>query len=58
LPLYWLFSSGEQGQIPEETSQILLTNEKQGTWTKYTPTTTLFSQRKLALTAKNTLFAL
>ncbi len=51
-----VFSSGEQ--IPEETSQILLTNKKQGTWTKYTPMTTLFSQRKFALTARNTLFTL
>jgi hypothetical protein len=51
-----VFSSGEQ--IPEETSQILLTNKKQGTWTSTHPTTTLFSQSKLALTARNTLFAL
>jgi hypothetical protein len=53
LALHWLFSSGvgvnlhnpptnrKQGPIPEEISQTLLTNKKQETWTKYTPTTLL-----------------
>jgi hypothetical protein len=51
--LHNLPANGKQGSIPEEISQILLTK----TWTKFTPIT-LLSQRKLALTARNTLFAL
>jgi hypothetical protein len=65
LALYWSFSSGvgvnlynppangKQEPIPEEMSQTLQTNKKQGTWIKYAPLTVL-SQRKLTLTAKNT----
>jgi hypothetical protein len=68
LALYLLFSSGvgvqfaqsasqwDQGMRPEEIYQTLLTNKKE-TWVKYT-TLTLLSRRKLALTARNTLFAL
>jgi hypothetical protein len=44
-------TKGKQVPIPEEMSQTLLTKE---TWTKYMPLT-LLSQRKLALTARNTL---
>jgi hypothetical protein len=40
--------------MPEEMSETPLANKKQGN--KYTPLT-LVSQRKLALTARNTLFA-
>jgi hypothetical protein len=47
----------KQGPIREEIYQTLLTNKKQVTWIKYRPLT-LLSQRKLALTARNTLFAL
>jgi hypothetical protein len=36
-------------------SQTMLANKKQGTWIKYTPLT-LLNQRKLTLTARNTLF--
>jgi hypothetical protein len=43
---------GKQGPIPEEISQTLLTNKKQGN------PQTLLSQHKLGLTGRNTLFAL
>ncbi len=46
----------KQGLIPEEMSQTVLGPCKE-TWTKYKPLT-LLSQRKLSLTARNTLFAL
>jgi hypothetical protein len=47
-------ANGKQGPIPEEMSQTPLTNKKlEETWTKYTPLT-LLSQRKLALTVRNT----
>jgi hypothetical protein len=42
-------ANGKQGPIPEEMFQTLLTNQKQGN---------SLSQRKLAFTALNTLFAL
>jgi hypothetical protein len=48
---------GSKGQIPEELSQTLLTNKKQGTWTKYTPLT-LSRQCQLALTAIKKIFCL
>jgi hypothetical protein len=41
----------------EEMSQTLLINKNKEKWTKYTPLT-LLNQRKLALIARNTLFAL
>ncbi len=34
-------ANGKQKPILEEMSQTLLTNKKQGTWTKYTPITLL-----------------
>ncbi len=42
-------SYGKQGLILEEMSQTLMTNKKQGL--------TLLSQRKFAVTARNTFFA-
>jgi hypothetical protein len=50
-------ANGKQVPIPEDISQTLRTNKKQETWSKCTPLT-LLSQCKLALTARNTLFAL
>ncbi len=47
----------KEGAISEEMSQTLLTNKSKEIWTKYTPLT-LLSQHKLALTSRNTLFAL
>jgi hypothetical protein len=47
----------KQGLIAEEIYKTLLTTKKQGNWTVYTPAT-LFSLCKLALTARNTFFAL
>jgi hypothetical protein len=71
LALYWSFSSsvgvkfaqssshGKQGLIHEEMSQTLLTNKKQVNVVKvHAANITVLSQRKLALTARNTLFAL
>jgi hypothetical protein len=43
--------------MPEEMSHTLLTKKSMETCTKYTPVT-LLSQRKLAITARNTLFVL
>jgi hypothetical protein len=66
LALYWSFSSGvgvkfaqspangKQGPISQEMSQTLLTNKKLGNLNSLT----ILSQRKLALTARNTIFAL
>jgi hypothetical protein len=68
LVLHWSFSSGVgvrfaqsssqwEARADEEISQTLLNNYKQGNLDyKYTPVT-LLSQRKLASTARNTLFA-
>jgi hypothetical protein len=52
--------SGKQGSIPEEISQALLTNKKQGNldYVHHYMPTTLLNHRKLALIAGNTLFAL
>ncbi len=64
MALYWSFTSSvgvkftqsssqlEARANPEEMSQILLTNKKQGNLVKYTPLT-LSNQRKLALTARH-----
>ncbi len=69
LALYWSFTSSvgvkftqsssqlEARANPEEMSQNLRTNKSKETWTKYKPLT-LLSQRKLALTGRNTLLAL
>ncbi len=48
-------TNGKKGPIPEEMSQTLLTNKKQGNWDM---PQTLLIQQKLALTARNTLYAL
>jgi hypothetical protein len=50
-------SNGKQGPIPEEIYPTLLTKKRKETWNKCPPLT-LLSQHKLALTARNTLFAL
>jgi hypothetical protein len=50
-------ANANQGPIPEEMSQTLLTNKKQKTWNKYTPVK-LLRQCKLAITERNTLFDL
>jgi hypothetical protein len=50
-------ANGKQGPIPKEIYHTLLTNKSKETWIKYTPLT-LLRQSKLALTARNTLFAL
>jgi hypothetical protein len=47
-------ANGKQGLKPEEMSQTLLTSKKQGNLDEYTPVT-LLNQRKLALTARDTL---
>ncbi len=46
---------GSKGQYLKEIYQTLLTNKKQGNL-DYVHATNIFSQRKLALTARNTLF--
>jgi hypothetical protein len=50
-------ANGKQGPIPEEMSQTVLT-KKRGNLDYIHASKTLFSQRKLAYAARNTLFAL
>jgi hypothetical protein len=47
-----------KGPILEETSQNLLTSKKQGNLDLVHASNIIISQRKLALTARNTIFAL
>jgi hypothetical protein len=69
--LHWLFSYGVcskfaqfasqwevRADTSEEMSQTLVTKKKQGNLDQVHATTTLLSQRKIALTPRNTLFAL